>query len=52
MITNKILFILGLGRVITIYSIMVKGNNAIVDEPVGFYKNNLSIIRIGFSVHQ
>ena len=27
---------------------MIKGDNIIVDEPVGFYKNNLSIIRIGF----
>ena len=45
---NKILFIVGWGRVITIYSIMIKGDNIVVDEPVGFYKNNLSIIRIGF----
>ena len=48
MINNKILFIIGWGRVITIYSIMTKGDNAIVDEPVGFYKNNVPIIRIGF----
>ena len=47
-LTNKILFIIGWGRVITIYSIMVKGDIAIADEPVGYYKNNLPIIRIGF----
>ena len=42
-LTNKILFIIGWGRIITIYSIMVKGDIAIADEPVGYYKNNLPI---------
>ena len=46
--TNKISFTAGRGRAITIHSIIIKGDNAIVDEPVGFYKNNLSIIRIAF----
>ena len=46
-IKNKeILFIVGWGRVITIYSIITKGDNAIIEEPIGFYKNDLPIIKL------
>lgn len=48
-IKNKeILLIVGWGRVITIYSVITKGDNAIIEEPIGFYTNDLPIIKLGF----
>ena len=47
-INNKILFIVGWGRVVTIYLVITKGDNAFINDPIGFYKNDLPIIRIGF----
>ena len=47
-IKNQILFVIGWGRVITINSIIIKGDNIRCGESIGFYKNNFPIIRIGF----
>ena len=46
--SKEILFIVGWGQVITIYLITTKGDNAIIEEPIGFYKNDLPIIKLGF----
>ena len=45
---NKVLFIVGWGRIIYIYSVFIKGDNIKIEEPIGFYKNDLPIIKLGF----
>ena len=47
-IKNQILLVIGWGRVITIHSIFIKGDNVKCEESSGFYQNNSSIIRLGF----
>ena len=47
-IKNKILFVLVWGKIITINHIIIKGENIKCEESIGFYKNNNSIIKIGF----
>ena len=47
-INNQILLLISWGRVITINSIIIKGDNIRCEESIGFYKNNNPIIKIGF----
>ena len=47
-INNQILLVIGWGRVVTINSIIIKGDNIRCEESIGFYKNNNPIIKIGF----
>ena len=47
-IKNQILFIIGWGRVITINSIIIKGDNIRCEESIGFYQNKFPIIKLGF----
>ena len=45
---REILLAISWGNVISLYGFKSKGDNYKVEGPIGFYKNNKSIIKIGF----
>jgi len=45
---REILLALGWGNAIVLYKIIVKGENAHIKEPIGFFANNNSIVKLGF----
>ena len=48
-IVNKEIFLaVAWGNVISFYCITIKGDNFIHEGPIGFFENNISIIRLGF----
>ena len=48
-IANKEIFLaIAWGNVILFYSIAIKGDNFIYEGPIGYFENNIAIVRLGF----
>ena len=48
-IVNKEIFLaIAWGNVILFYTITIKGDNFIHEGPIGYFENNISIVRLGF----
>ena len=45
---KEILLAVGWGNAIVLYKIIVKGESAHIKEPIGFFANNNSIVKLGF----